>query len=273
MFRSDLSTEPLLTDAALRLEAGTANQERTYTCVPVGSGVRIGVDRDSDGCFDRDETLGGSDPADPLDSACGLSTTTTTTSLPGGTTTTSTTLPTICGSVPAGGCRPAAPGKSSVFLRNHSDNKRDAFRWLWKGGGTALGDFLNPVSGAATYNFCVYDASADPQPLMATTVLPGGTCNGRPCWKTTGSTGFRYKNPAATPNGMTRATLKAGFIAPQAMVSTGGRGVNLPMFPLGLTLPVTVQLVAHQGITTECWQSTYTSASKNDASQFKAKGP
>ena len=64
MFQSDRAAEPALTDAALRAQAGTTGQERTYTCVPPGSGTRVGVDRDEDGVFDRDELDGGSDPAD-----------------------------------------------------------------------------------------------------------------------------------------------------------------------------------------------------------------
>ena len=54
-----------MTDTQLRAHASTATQERTYTCVPPGSGVRVGIDRDEDGFFDRDEIDGGSDPADP----------------------------------------------------------------------------------------------------------------------------------------------------------------------------------------------------------------
>ena len=38
----------------------------TITAVPPGSGQRIGVDRDLDGFFDRDEIDAGSNPADPL---------------------------------------------------------------------------------------------------------------------------------------------------------------------------------------------------------------
>jgi hypothetical protein len=47
----------------VRALAGTPGQELTYTCVPPGSGLRIGVDRDEDGVFDRDELDVGSDPA------------------------------------------------------------------------------------------------------------------------------------------------------------------------------------------------------------------
>jgi DNA-binding beta-propeller fold protein YncE len=55
------------TDAQVRALAATAGQELTYTCTPPGSGERMGVDRDGDGFFDRDEVDLGHDPADPGD--------------------------------------------------------------------------------------------------------------------------------------------------------------------------------------------------------------
>jgi hypothetical protein len=45
--------------------------EITYTCVPVGSGRRIGIDRDEDGVLDGDEADAGSDPANPHDPPIG----------------------------------------------------------------------------------------------------------------------------------------------------------------------------------------------------------
>jgi YVTN family beta-propeller protein len=63
-FRSDRASEPLLSDASLRALAATAGQDLTYTCVPPGSAERLGVDRDDDGFFDRDEIDAGCDPAD-----------------------------------------------------------------------------------------------------------------------------------------------------------------------------------------------------------------
>jgi hypothetical protein len=65
-FQSDRAAEVPLTDHQLRALAATPGQELTFTCVPPGSGLRIGIDRDDDGFFDRDELDGGSDPADPL---------------------------------------------------------------------------------------------------------------------------------------------------------------------------------------------------------------
>jgi hypothetical protein len=72
-FRSDRSNESLIAPDTLRTQAGTAGQERTYMCVPPGSGIRIGIDRDGDGFPDRTELDAGSDPANPasVPSGCG----------------------------------------------------------------------------------------------------------------------------------------------------------------------------------------------------------
>ncbi len=62
-FQSDRAAERLGVKALLALPA--AGAEITLTAVPVKSAQRIGVDRDEDGFFDRDEIDAGSDPADP----------------------------------------------------------------------------------------------------------------------------------------------------------------------------------------------------------------
>jgi DNA-binding beta-propeller fold protein YncE len=41
-----------VSESSVRSLANTAGQELTYTCVPYGSGVRMGIDRDEDGDFD-----------------------------------------------------------------------------------------------------------------------------------------------------------------------------------------------------------------------------
>jgi hypothetical protein len=58
-FLPDRVAGPLLTDAALRQHAGVEGGELTYTCVPPGSGKRLGIDRDSDGVRDGDGRGGG----------------------------------------------------------------------------------------------------------------------------------------------------------------------------------------------------------------------
>ncbi len=54
-YRSDRAAEPLLSQENLLALAGEAGQELTFTCVPPGSGERIGIDRDADGVYDGDE--------------------------------------------------------------------------------------------------------------------------------------------------------------------------------------------------------------------------
>ena len=64
-FQLDRESDPTISDPDLRAAALLAGQEVTFTCVPPGSGTRIGLDRDEDGFYDRDELDLGTDPADP----------------------------------------------------------------------------------------------------------------------------------------------------------------------------------------------------------------
>ena len=54
-FRSDRRREGLLPEADLRALARVARGEVTFTCVPPGSGLRIGIDRDLDGVLDAED--------------------------------------------------------------------------------------------------------------------------------------------------------------------------------------------------------------------------
>lgn len=73
-WRSDRIGDPLLTTDDLRLGAALG-AEITFTVVPKGTETRIGIDRDEDGFFDRDELDACSDPANPaitpLGTSCG----------------------------------------------------------------------------------------------------------------------------------------------------------------------------------------------------------
>lgn len=53
------------TDAELRLAAQLASTPITYMCAPPGNGIRLALDRDLDGVYDRDEVAKGTNPGDP----------------------------------------------------------------------------------------------------------------------------------------------------------------------------------------------------------------
>src|SRR5207249_1359351 len=94
-FQTDRNADPVLSKTALRNLAATAGQEQVYTCVPPGSGTRIGVDRDLDGFFDRTELDQGTDPANAASFPGGTTSTTTTTTTTTTVTVSTTTLPPV----------------------------------------------------------------------------------------------------------------------------------------------------------------------------------
>jgi YVTN family beta-propeller protein len=64
-YDSDRAAESGLSQATLDAIADVSGQELTYTATPPGSGVRMALDRDLDGTFDRDELDAGTDPGNP----------------------------------------------------------------------------------------------------------------------------------------------------------------------------------------------------------------
>jgi hypothetical protein len=214
------------------------------------------------------------------------STSTTTTSTTSSTTTTSTTSTTLpdafCGPTPEpdGACNLADPsglGKSSLQIKNDSDDTKDSFKWKWKKGvATLIGDFQTPTAAGSTYRVCVYDASINPQPLLAADIPNGGvvpTCGTQSCWTPTGTTGFKYKNTAGTPEGITGAKLKAGT-AGKSQVQVKGKGSLLGPPATGAVMPsVVVQLLIDDGVTIECFKTTFSTFTLQSATQYKARGP
>ncbi len=172
----------------------------------------------------------------------------------------------LCAAAPQAGCRmPLEPNKSVLTLKDKSNNKQDSLVWKWlKGEATTLADFGDPLSTNG-YWLCVYNGAA--QLVLGVTAPAGGTCNGKPCWKATGTTGFKYKNKLRTPDGVDSVTLKAGVDGKaQAVVNARGIPFEIPTLPL--TLPMRVQLQGQNG---NCWEATYSIARKNLPDTFDAR--
>jgi hypothetical protein len=177
-----------------------------------------------------------------------------------------------CAPTPQAGCRrPITPLKATLQLTDDpDDDTKDRVRWKWTAGAaTALEDFGDPV-GSDGAVLCLYDESGPPELRTTLAVPAGGQCKGKPCWKP-GTTGFKYKDPQRTPNGIDKLTLKAAA-AGKAKISAGGKAGNIPPLPpLPLALPARVQLQSASG---ECWEAVFTAAGvkKSDATSFNGKG-
>lgn len=190
-----------------------------------------------------------------------------------------------CGTMPDAdeACHLAGPGglgKSSLSIKNATDVAKDQFSWKWnKGSATTTDKFLAPNTSTATYHLCVYDNSAATQPIFEADIPPGGTCDGKDCWKVIGPAtspkGYRYKNKSATPDGITNAKFKAGTNG-KAQVQVKAKGEDVqPPAPNALVTNVTVQLIIADGAQRECFKTTFseTGVKNKTDTQFKATGP
>lgn len=125
------------------------------------------------------------------------------------------------------------------------------------------------------YALCVYDRSGD-NPVLAQSALvpPGGTCDGKPCWKPL-SQGYKYKNRRGTQGGIQSIVLK-GSIGDRAKLLVKGKGGHLAL-PTPVSTEeffdqdpgVTIQLTNSAGF---CWEATYDApAQRNQPGRFKDK--
>src|SRR5262249_7943860 len=197
----------------------------------------------------------------PNDPGCPFVPTTTSTSTTTTTTTSSTTTTTFgCGTMPTNVCQASATAKGQ--LRFGSNGK---LSWKWRSSAAvALSDFGSPAM-TTDYVLCMYDQTGK---KLGAEAPADGMCGTKPCWSTSGSTGFRYKDKDGTPDGLTKISLKSGE-AGKAKISVKGSGTNLHLPMLPLTLPVRVQL--RQSGSSTCWEASYSTATENGPSTFKAK--
>ena len=170
-------------------------------------------------------------------------------------------------------CRESASQRSLIRLRRDLTGAKNLLKWkIVRGGKASLAELRDPANAHPSLAMCLYDASGAAQPLLASALLPGGTCAGGPCWKRLGGEGgYRYRNRAAAPDGVTNLKLRltrGGDV--QLLVK--GKGGNLRLPPLGLVMPVRMQLLIGDTTGTTCWDSSFTSAVRNDPTVFRANG-
>jgi hypothetical protein len=178
-----------------------------------------------------------------------------------------------CVAAPRTACRlPVTSGKSTLKIKDSLGGpKGDRVMWKWAAGSaTALTEFGDPVNSTGL-TLCVFDRSqANASLLFRASVAAGGTCGTKPCWVGNGKT-FKFKNRAATGDGVSNMSLIPGA-AGKAKVVVTARGEALSQRPFGvptppLPLPLTVQLQSTNG---QCWESSYsrTGLKKNTNETF-----
>jgi len=173
-----------------------------------------------------------------------------------------------CPDAPLPGCR--AADKALVQLKTRA-GVLDRLKWVFKGGpATALGEFAEPVSDGATYSWCLWDDAGSNEPALGIDVPTGGECGGLPCWRAAGTKGFKFKDRIGIPGGITGMAVQMGD-AGKTKLKVLGKGANLPSATLPLVVPLTAQLIVDDGVSPVCWQASWATAVRNDATQVKAK--
>lgn len=165
-------------------------------------------------------------------------------------------------------CRSGEGGKGSFQIGNRSLPQKRKLSWKWnKGAATAFSDFGDPTV-STHFALCVYDGSGS---LQMSAVIPAGSvCDGKPCWKRSGSatpSGFKYKDRDGLQGGITQIVLKAG-VDGEAKVSVKGKGENLVLLalpPLQSPAPLQVQLHRSGGIA--CWGAAYGAPARSDPAE------
>ncbi|MEO6025675.1 MAG: cellulase family glycosylhydrolase [Candidatus Binatia bacterium] len=193
--------------------------------------------------------------------------------LPGATTVSFAVVPPACGPAPALGCRQQVQSNRGTFALTGKTTAqgKDHLAWSWvNGAATTLADFGDPTV-TTSYRLCAYDETAGvPQLVLSSGVASGGTCDGHPCWRAS-KTGFRYKDPSASAEGVRQVVLKAGAAGrSKIQVRAQGDTLTLPGLPFQQDPKVTVQLRSSTG---QCWEAAYsTPAKRNTADRFKDRG-
>jgi hypothetical protein len=175
-----------------------------------------------------------------------------------------------CSPAPLGTCRQQTLERGTFKFTERPNPNSSRLSWVWaKGEQTDHADFGDPFDDTA-YVFCVYDASAAPQPVASLLVAPGGFCGSIGCWRQLGGPvgPIQYAKNVSNADGVTQIRLIPGAQG-AAKMSLTARGANLSLPGTPLTPPVVVQA---QATNDECWSAEYDANIRlNEDGRFSAK--
>jgi len=161
-----------------------------------------------------------------------------------------------CTAAPQSGCRlPFVAHKSSLwFKQTGKTDPDDVYTWRWRSGSaTMLTDFGDPL-GTTDYALCFYDQSGRSQPVVADLAPAATGWRGLPI-------GYkRFYRPTPT---LRLLLLHAGPDGKASILAHGDSDTVAQILPF--VAPLVVQLQASTGT---CWETTFTSPNRDDASRF-----
>jgi cysteine-rich repeat protein len=135
--------------------------------------------------------------------------------------------------------------------------------------------FGDPLAGTTAYHLCVYDDAGALVDDLAVD-RAGDDCGGQPCWKgigkPAGSSGFRYKDPALTADGVLLMLLRAGDAGKSKLIVRQKAPTGIAAALSGATA-ATVQLRASDAPAPSCFGMATSVVTRNDGLIFKAKTP
>ncbi len=167
------------------------------------------------------------------------------------------------------------PSKSILLIKDKNADgagAKDKLIWKWiKGTVPTPGDFGDPTA-TATYSLCVY-AGTTAAVVVDGSVAPGGTCDGKDCWKPF-SKGYKFKDKGLAQEGVFKILLKAN--SAKSKILFKGKEGNLDLTPATLPLseagPVSVRV--HNTDNSNCWGADFSVPfKKNTEEMFKGKTP
>jgi hypothetical protein len=187
---------------------------------------------------------------------------------------TATPTPLDCPAAPDGTClNPFAKG---LLLVKEAGSKSKFIAKMIGGPATAQTDLGDPLMGGGTvYHMCLYDGVGNLVGKL-NVARAGATCGSAPCWKAVGGDppggkGYKYKDKAATADGVTQILYLSGA-AGKTKALVKGAGANLPTgiaAALQSSTSATAQL--HGNDAPKCLSVTVTDVKKHDPTLFKAK--
>jgi hypothetical protein len=164
-----------------------------------------------------------------------------------------------CPAAPRDDCqRPVVDSKAAIrFAQTGKHDPDDIYTWQWLlGSATTIEDFGAPQT-TDDYRLCIYDQSSRTQPVVENLAVAGAG------WVAT-SNGFSFHLRGNRP--LRRLRLKAGPDGEAKIVVAGDSNTVRQILPF--ETPVVVQLQTSAG---HCWATNFTTPTRNNLHQFRAK--